>query len=163
MADLICAACGVTFTPPTARKSSKSCSKCRGQRYRDQTKVSIESKARSMVRNAGRRAAAKGLPCDIDPLWVVTQWYKQGGRCYFSGRPMVTTSGQRLASLDRINSAKGYTTKNTVLVAVIVNTMKSNLKVEEFLDWCSAVSESQSKKESSQGAAGYRSPARASR
>lgn len=76
---------------------------------------------------------------------------------------MVTTSGQRLASLDRINSAKGYTIKNTVLVAVIVNTMKSNLKVEEFLDWCSAVSESQSKRETSQGAAGYRSPARASR
>lgn len=92
-----------------------------------------------MVRNAKRRAAPRKLPCDIDPLWVVTQWYKQGGRCYFSGRPMTTDSGARLVSLDRLSSAKGYTLKNTVLVTVAINTMKSDLKVEEFIDWCEAV------------------------
>jgi hypothetical protein len=94
-----------------------------------------------MIHNAARRASSKGMPCDIDPLWIVTQWYEQGGRCYFSGRPMSTSTGPTLVSLDRLSSSRGYTRRNTVLVAVRVNNMKSDLKVEEFIDWCSAVTD----------------------
>lgn len=92
-----------------------------------------------MVAKAKIRANKRGLPFDIDALSVVTLWYSQAGRCYLSGRPMTLTPGPRCISLDRRDSSKGYTRKNTALAAVQINGMKSDLRIEEFLDWCEAV------------------------
>lgn len=134
-----CTACNVTFTPPKSSESHKLCGRCRGRQARQRGRECIESKAREMATKARSRATSRKLPCDIDALWIVTRWYEQRGRCHFSGRPMTLQPGPRCVSLDRLNSSKGYTRRNTVLVAMRVNTMKSDMGVEEFLDWCEAI------------------------
>lgn len=59
---------------------------------------------------------------------------------------MTLKSGPLGVSLDRLNSAKGYTRKNTVLAALQVNLMKNDVSVEDFLDWCESVTKHQEAK-----------------
>lgn len=139
MGKRTCAACETVFTPSKATGAKKLCGKCRGRQARERGRECIESKAREMATKARSRATGRKLPCDIDALWIVTRWYEQRGRCHFSGRPMTLQPGPRCVSLDRLNSAKGYTRRNTVLAAMRVNTMKSDMREDEFLDWCEAI------------------------
>lgn len=134
-----CDECGRAFSPPESGRGSKLCGRCRGIKDRKRERESIEAKARAMAVKARCRASKKKLPCDIDALWIVTRWYEQHGRCHFSGRPMSLEPGPRCVSLDRLSSAKGYTRRNTVLVALRVNNMKSDLPVEEFIEWCADI------------------------
>lgn len=120
-------------------KSRKMCSKCRGRRARERGRECIESKSREMAIKARARSVKKNLTCEIDALWIVTRWYAQHGRCHFSGRPMTLEPGPLCVSLDRLNSDKGYTRRNTVLAAMRVNGMKSDMSVDEFLGWCESV------------------------
>lgn len=92
-----------------------------------------------MAAKARRRAKDRGQVFAIDALSIVTQWYRQAGRCFFSGRPMTLTPGPRCVSLDRRDNKRGYTSKNVVLAAMRINAMKSDLTEAEFRDWCEAV------------------------
>ena len=134
-----CSSCKEHFAPPKSCPSVKVCGRCRGRQQRQKSRESIEIKARDMATKARSRARAKKIPCEIDALWIVTAWYAQHGRCYFSGRTMTLNPGPQNVSLDRLSSAKGYTRKNTVLVALRVNSMKSDLPVSEFLEWCASI------------------------
>lgn len=136
-----CAECKKPFKPSKGRWGDKACGVCRGRTARRKDSESIEAKARGMALRARARAASRGLPCDIDALWIVTRWYAQHGRCHFSGRPMTLKVGPMNVSLDRINSAKGYTRKNTVLAALQANLMKSDMSVTDFIGWCESISE----------------------
>ena len=42
-------------------------------------------------------------------------------------------------SLDRIDSSQGYTEDNVQLVCRIVNIMKNDLSVDEFVGWCKLI------------------------
>jgi hypothetical protein len=99
-----------------------------------------------MTAKARSRAASRKMPCEIDALWIVTRWYAQHGRCHFSGRPMTLKSGPLSVSLDRLNSSKGYTRRNTVLAALQVNLMKNDISVEDFLGWCESITNHQGAK-----------------
>jgi hypothetical protein len=61
---------------------------------------------------------------------------RQEGNCYFSKRKMSFKSDnvKYAISVDRLDSNKGYTKTNTVFCLNIVNSMKSNLELNEFLD-----------------------------
>lgn len=69
---------------------------------------------------------------------------KQKGLCALSGVPLTcllqrgvkTTTN---ASLDRIDPGNGYTKANIQLVCVAVNRLRCDMSIEEFLDWCSKV------------------------
>jgi hypothetical protein len=59
---------------------------------------------------------------------------KQNNKCIFSGQQLIWESNNNYkASVDRIDSDKGYTKDNIQLVAMIVNQAKNNLKDDEFL------------------------------
>ena len=64
---------------------------------------------------------------------------------------MTLKSGPLGVSLDRLNSAKGYTRRNTVLAALQVNIMKNDISVEDFLGWCESITSHQDKKTSKVG------------
>jgi len=68
------------------------------------------------------------------------------GRCAMSGVPIqiATTSagqgrGETTASLDRINSSRGYTPDNVQWVHIEVNRMKNTLGKATFVQWCRRV------------------------
>lgn len=66
---------------------------------------------------------------------------KQGKRCALSGRvltmdPTSMAAGASTASLDRIDSHKGYVRDNVQWVHLVVNDLKSNMQQDEFVAWC---------------------------
>ena len=48
-------------------------------------------------------------------------------------------SNTQTASLDRIDSSKGYTLDNIQWVHKVINRMKTNLSISEFKNWCKLV------------------------
>lgn len=63
-----------------------------------------------------------------------TQDYK----CYYTGLAFEDAEGKR-PSIDRINSNKGYTKDNVVITLGVINLMKRDLELNEFIELCSQV------------------------
>jgi hypothetical protein len=87
------------------------------------------------LRAARDRAKAKGLPfslkaADIRPL--VVQTCPLLGIPLFYGAGRGHTPGPNNASLDRIDSTKGYVPGNVWIISSRANTIKSNATLEEF-------------------------------
>lgn len=87
-------------------------------------------------------ARQRGIDFDLD---IKTAWEKfeeQSCRCALSGVELVMDSlgsRQHTASLDRIDSDKGYTSENIQWVHKELNRMKGALPQEEFVHLCQLV------------------------
>ena len=102
-----------------------------------------------MVHGAKYRAKLKDIEFDLDNDFVKELNDKQNGKCAISGIEMDwETSDLRKgkavklwnrASIDRIDSTKGYTKDNVQLIILIVNTGKSNMAQEEFIEMCRTI------------------------
>lgn len=74
---------------------------------------------------------------------MLDMWSKQNGLCALSGIPMthkiyagkINTN----LSIDRIDPNEGYTRNNTQLVCSCVNMMKGMLTIEELIQFCKAI------------------------
>lgn len=68
---------------------------------------------------------------------------KQRGCCAVTKQPLTHVRGKGKVntnlSIDRIDSAKGYTKDNVQLVCRIVNVMKLDMSEEELHFWCNAI------------------------
>jgi hypothetical protein len=90
---------------------------------------------------AKHRAIRKKITFDIDDEFINELFEKQNGLCKYSGVLLdITNTGSNenqmninSLSIDRIDSSKGYTKDNVVLVTAIVNNMKNDLTENEFL------------------------------
>lgn len=106
---------------------------------------------RQHLRLARRRVRASGRECNITLEYLKELWENQGGRCPYTGwkldNPSTTNeyNGYDLhpkrASLDRIDSARGYVPGNVQFVSVIANYGKRDFREEELLEFCKAVAE----------------------
>lgn len=73
------------------------------------------------------------------------QFEKQNGTCALSGVPIkfseITRHGHKFgsASLDRIDSSKGYTKDNIQWVHKTINLMKNVLEQSDFIRWCKTI------------------------
>lgn len=85
----------------------------------------------------------------IDYAWKLFQ--EQNGKCALSGEEIILdpqysehcTRGKnkQTASLDRIDSKRGYCEDNVQWVHLILNRMKSDLEQSDFIRWCKNVTE----------------------
>ena len=92
----------------------------------------------------GIRANAKcrDIPykVSVDYLWNL--FVKQNKRCALTGKLLsMDKDSERTASLDRINSTKGYVKGNVQWVHKVINLMKMDLSEPDFLKWCQTVVE----------------------
>jgi hypothetical protein len=99
---------------------------------------------KGLLQGARKSKKAKlGFDIDIDYLWEL--WMKQSMKCAISKYPMTTIKGRGWvfsnASIDRIDSSKGYVRGNVQLVIHFINRMKSNYSSEEFLFYCHLVTQ----------------------
>ena len=104
-----------------------------------------------MITGAKKRAKMKGLEFDLTLDFIRELNDKQNGRCAYTNTPLnwdrqdksgiATTSNcpDSRASLDRINSSKGYTQDNVQLVTYIVNLIKNAFPEQDFLNTCQAI------------------------
>ena len=67
--------------------------------------------------------------------YVEKLYEKQSKKCRFTGVPLEFDENQT-ASLDRIDSNKGYIVGNVQWVHKTVNIMKQDLTDKEFIEWC---------------------------
>jgi hypothetical protein len=73
---------------------------------------------------------------DLDKLLV-----KQNFKCYLSGQNIAVHN--KTASLDRIDSSKGYTKNNIAWIHKDIQRMKSNFNVAYLIDICNKISKKQ--------------------
>jgi hypothetical protein len=67
--------------------------------------------------------------------YLVTQWEKQNGLCYYTGLPMDWKANgvkQDGMSLDRLSPDLGYVCGNVVFCMFQINTMKGKSTEDEF-------------------------------
>lgn len=93
--------------------------------------------------NVRVRANAKGMVFDIDYHFLKELYYKQNGKCAYSGLPMKLIGKQNKVdesfSVDRKDSTEGYTKDNVVLCLNIMNRFKGNATMEFFDEVCKGI------------------------
>jgi hypothetical protein len=99
--------------------------------------------------HARRRAKEQQRECTLTLEDLKEQWELQQGLCSYTGLPMVnpeTTSAyaktERLwnkASLDRIDSSKGYVPGNIEFVSMMANLCKNGWTKEDVILFCKSV------------------------
>jgi len=86
-------------------------------------------------------AATRGIDWDLNRDSIVKR-IATSTHCAISGRPLVFEIGHKdVPSIDRKNSLKGYTSRNTQIVSSSVNIAKNNLTDREFVEMCCNVAE----------------------
>lgn len=83
-----------------------------------------------------RDAERRGIPFEITIEDIHNQYNKQRECCAFTGFRVVFGND---ASVDRIDSSKGYTLNNIQIVHKDLNMMKRNMDNTDFILWCRAV------------------------
>ncbi len=89
---------------------------------------------------ARARAKSKNIPFKIDINYLEQILLNQNNKCFYSGIKMeLNRAGNYSASIDRIDSSKGYINGNIAFVIWAVNTMKNDLVEDEFLKIIKAI------------------------
>ena len=101
--------------------------------------------------NIVRNAAYKNLSLTIVPKDIWEIWQRQKGKCAITGWNLTMPTNESLsnttaviehtASLDRIDSEKGYTKDNVQWTHKHVNLAKGDLPQQEFIDFCKLVTD----------------------
>ena len=96
-----------------------------------------------------RKAKERGLLFQVTKQDLWNLFLRQEGKCALSGVPITLTTvvnaqnnldkTQMSASLDRIDNSKGYTVDNIQWIHKILNAMRRQYSVEEYVHWCTLV------------------------
>jgi hypothetical protein len=91
-------------------------------------------------------AIARNFPFQITIEDVWKLYLRQDGKCGLTGLPITFSTcikrrkENQTASLDRIDSSKGYTLDNVMWIHKEVNRIKTNLSNKELLYWANLIS-----------------------
>lgn len=163
--ECICAYCGEEFFKPTneykrriAKNSKVYCSrKCstkinRLSNFKDKRNTKPphpefrrkENKFLYYMRNIKRR----NHECTVTADYLASLWESQKGLCFYTKLPLVLNSSSKrnldfryTASLDRIDSSRGYVVDNVQFISTAINYMKNSMshyQCVEFLQQISA-------------------------
>lgn len=99
-----------------------------------------------------KKAKGRKWECDIDCEYLMEVWNKQMGKCAITGRNIYlkthsTTAkdiGLFTASLDRIDSTKGYIKGNVQFISVGINLAKGIRDDEEVIEWLRVIKNGES-------------------
>ena len=115
---------------PVGIKRSTRCKGCRNKEY-----IKIDPR-RKLLYNARNRATSRGLECNLEICDIVISEF-----CPVLGIPLQATVGKGRVSmkdnwnaptLDRINSAGGYTKGNVMVISARANFLKNDATLEEI-------------------------------
>ncbi len=107
-------------------------------KYNNSTEYKEISTNFSYLSNIKYIAKEKCLEFNLDNEFLINLFNKQCGKCIYSGINLnlnKTDKLERTASLDRIDSSKGYIKGNVQWVHKDVNKMKMEHSEEKFLKW----------------------------
>ena len=120
-------------TPSNPKKSSVKLSQYQKQkRYKD-THWSYR-----LIENAKGTARRRNIDLDIDRFFLEKLWDNQRGLCFWTQVPLLKNGPVRhpqKASVDRIDSSKGYLRENIVLACQFANLGKSAVNIRTFFEF----------------------------
>lgn len=124
-------------TPDGLHSWCKDCCTEGNKRSRAKQNSTIEGRATVFLQNAKKSAAKRQQVFALTIADIVRCWEEQHGVCAYSGRQMTLDAGQlETVSIERIDSAVGYTPQNTILVCQAINRMKSDFGFDDFYNLC---------------------------
>lgn len=114
----------------------KSCSTSSSREYHYARYSSLDTYATEVIKALNKRKHHNSLA----PKDIINQFTKQNGLCYYTGDKLLLEANSLLTiSVDRIDPLLPYQRDNMVLCCHIVNLMKQQLQVSEFINWCQKV------------------------
>lgn len=132
--------CGQKVEIPTVRLKNgrnKSCG-CYKKRKKNHLWTGYCDVSGSLVSEIRNRARRKQLEFDLTAQFLWEMLQTQNSKCAISG---IDISLDKNASVDRIDSSKGYTQNNVWWVHKDVNKMKMDLPLDYFLKMCSTIAQ----------------------
>lgn len=139
--------CGYTAMQPRNKLvygSTKGCAKCLGKRKTKAYKELSWTYFNNKIKDAEKRGYT--FQITIEEAW--NKFEEQNQLCALSGSSIVLyksysnrRSKLQTASLDRIDSTKGYIKGNVQWVHKEINKMKQSLNEQTFINWCKLVAE----------------------
>jgi len=131
-------------TPENCRNNNQ-CIKCRMVEYCPFGSVTC----RYYNGIKGKAIKERNMEFAVSLEYVDNIFKKQNGKCAYSGRPLQFTRSYKknrinqTASLDRIDSTKGYIEGNVQWIHKDLQFTKGNKPHEEFIQWCHEISNCQ--------------------
>jgi hypothetical protein len=115
------------------RPTPVGCQKCTGKYHTNFT--GYEEMSGTYLTRVVTQAKERGytFDCSYKDLWEV--FLDQERKCYLTGVELSFT-GDQTASLDRVDNSVGYTKGNIAWCHKVVNKMKNDQTLEDFVDWC---------------------------
>lgn len=130
---------------PKYRSTCKSCVLSDSAGYHKKTYGDKIFKKHSSYKNyistLLNHASKRKKDFNIDIQYLIDLYELQNGFCSISGVKMTHEHGKVSTniSIDRINSEIGYVKGNIQLTCYIVNIMKSNFSITDFVDFCKKI------------------------
>ncbi len=125
---------------------SKNCRFCRNQaNFKNDSKYWLGGKfiSSTIFTRYKLSASHRNIEFNLTIDDLENQWLVQDGKCVYTNSILTLPERNRdidfNASIDRIDSSKGYTPENIQWVIKEVNRMKMNLKEERFLELCNII------------------------
>lgn len=138
--------CGnVSMVPAYALYSGQStkCGSCGSKSGSSERHLGNNEIIGKYLSNCKHRAKKKGMSFDLTPEYLEYLFKKQQRCCALTKIPLQlrinSSNFEFTASLDRIDSSKGYVEGNVQWVHKWINKMKLNLPQEKFFELCRAV------------------------
>lgn len=126
-------------------ENSKGCYSCRGKRISGKNNVNwsgYNSISGTIFNHLKQSAKIRNIDFKIDIEYLDRLWVKSKGKCSLSGIDItLKNSLSGTASLDRIDSSKGYIKGNVQWVHKNINIMKRSIDQEEFIALCRLVAD----------------------
>jgi hypothetical protein len=121
-------------------------SKAKRAAYRKTHRESAQTNPKRFVNylfaNCKFGAKDRNIPFKLTKEDIENLCINSNGKCAISGRSLTTEfNSPWKASIDRIDSTKGYTKNNIQLVGTMVNTAKNKYSMELFVYMCQGVVE----------------------
>lgn len=118
------------------------CKRCENLNHRKRFDLSPEKRATILFHSSKNTSKRKGIPFSLTKEDILNQYKFQNGKCYYTGIPLSSISNDpNKMSIDRKDSALGYTKENIVISSWHVNIMKRTYSEEEFLELCKTIHE----------------------
>ena len=129
------------------KRGNCSCKKCKAQVDKLKNSSGYKDIVGTYWSSLKSQARKRGIDFKIDVEYAWKIYIKQNKKCALTGMKIKFgknkkdhLEGSTTASLDRIDSSKGYTKNNIQWVHKWINIMKSDHKQEVFLELCQKIS-----------------------
>lgn len=125
-------------------KKAIGCRKCGSRQRSKHYQKDRESSIKQILSRFKRGAKTRNIEFSVTDQYLINLLREQNYTCALSGLPIQGSrreQGLQSASLDRIDSSKGYIEGNVQWVDKRVNMMKQSFSQAEFIELCYAISQ----------------------